>query len=325
MTLGAPRSLTIDISLVYAQTSVIGKFVMSPPFPPLNWLRAFEASARHLSFTHAANELSLSQVAVSKQIKQLELHLNEPLFVRHARSLELTRVAEAYLPKVRDAFERLSDGTQEVFGGRHSKILTVRSAVAFSVKWLAPRLRDFRIRHPNIQLRFVSSVWNETVGNPEYDLDIRYGTGNWPGLQSDRLTWDTIAPLCSRTLLANGHLSEYRDLANHTLIHVLGYQEGWAKWLRAAGLPNLAKGRGNLQVDNSLLAFQLASHDCGVALARSSLGESEKRTTMLVRPFDLAVPIDEAFYLVSTSGVQPHPNAEAFRSWLLEVARNEAT
>ncbi len=103
---------------------VIGHLAMVHRMPPLNWLRAFEASARHLSFTHAANELGLRQVAVSKQVKQLELQLREPLFIRHARSLEMTRTAEAYLPKVRDAFERLSDGTREVFGNRRSKVLS---------------------------------------------------------------------------------------------------------------------------------------------------------------------------------------------------------
>ncbi|MGI9366141.1 MAG: LysR substrate-binding domain-containing protein [Rhizobiaceae bacterium] len=289
--------------------------------PPLNWLRAFEATGRHLSFTQAANELNLSQVAVSKQVKQLELHLREQLFIRHARSLEMTKVAEAYLPKVRDAFERLSDGTLEVFGKRQSKHLTLRSAVGFSVNWLAPRLPDFYARHPHVSLRIVSSVWNEEVGNPEYDLDIRYGTGKWSGLHSHRLTSDTIAPVCSPAMVDSLGLLDPSDLADCTLIHVLGYEEGWAKWLRASTAPHQMDTGGGVQVDNSLLAFELASSGQGIALARSSLAEQEIASGRLCYPFDLHVPIEEAFYLTSPVDAPMHDDAEALRLWLLEITQ----
>ena len=302
------------------QKIVMGQFVMKYSMPPLTWLRAFEAAARHLSFTHAARDLGLSQVAVSKQVKQLELKLREQLFVRHARSLELTKVGEAYLPKVRDAFERLSDGTQEVFGERHSDILTIRSVVGFSVNWLAPRLPDFHAKHPNIALRIVSSVWNEEVGNPNFDLDIRYGTGNWSGLRADRLTWDTISPVCAPSLIEQKKIERIEDLANHNLIHVLGYEEGWAKWLRATNCEkSVDTGRGT-QVDNSLLAFQMAANGNGIALARSSLSEGDIAKGSLTLPFDLQVPIEEAFYLVSRTVQRNERNAEKFRNWLLSVA-----
>jgi len=296
---------------------------MAHQIPPLNWLRAFEASARHLSFTHAANELGLSQVAVSKQVKQLELYLREHLFVRRARSLDMTKAAEAYLPKVRDAFERLSDGTSEVFGGRRSKVLTLRAAVGFSVNWLAPRLPDFYARHPDIPLRIVSSVWNEEIGNPEFDLDIRYGTGKWSGMRADRLTWDTITPVCAPFGVGNGCLAQVNDLANCTLIHVLGYEEGWAKWLRAAGVANVIDAGQGLQVDNSLLAFELAARGSGVALARSCLADRVIEAGHLVRPFDLRVPIEEAFHLVSMTADHEHADSPALRAWLLEVAEQD--
>ncbi len=291
--------------------------------PPLNWLRAFEASARHLSFTHAAAELGLSQVAVSKQVKQLELHLREPMFVRRARSLEITTAAEAYLPKVRDAFERLSDGTREVFGSRRSKVLTLRAAVGFSVNWLAPRLPDFYTRYPEIPLRIVSSVWNEEVGNPDFDLDIRYGTGKWPGMRADRLTWDTITPVCDPSLARNARLAHYDDLAQSTLIHVLGYEEGWAKWLRAAGMADVIDAGQGMQVDNSLLAFELAARGCGIALARSCLADRLIKAGHLVTPFDLTVSIEEAFHLVSMTGDYEHADCAVLRRWLLEMAKEE--
>lgn len=291
--------------------------------PPLNWLRAFEAAGRHLSFTHAANELNLSQVAVSKQVKQLELHLREQLFIRHARSLEMTKVAEAYLPKVRDAFEKLSDGTQEVFGRRRSKILTLRSAVGFSVNWLAPKLPDFQSRYPEVQIRIVSSVWNEEIGNPNYDLDIRYGTGKWPGMQAHRLTWDTISPVCTQAFKEDKNLSDIELLSQCTLIHVLGYEEGWAKWLRAAKASNEVDAGNGLQVDNSLLAFELAASGYGVALARSSLAEQEVLSGRLIHPFELKVPIKEAFYLVSPADAEEHEDLQLLRDWLLEMAELE--
>jgi LysR family glycine cleavage system transcriptional activator len=288
--------------------------------PPLNWLRAFEATGRHLSFTHAASELNLSQVAVSKQVKQLELYLREQLFIRHARSLEMTKTAEAYLPKVRDAFERLSDGTLEVFGNRRSKTLTLRSAVGFSVNWLANKLPDFEAKYPDISLRIVSSIWNEEIGNPEFDLDIRYGTGKWPGMKADRLTWDTIAPICSPIMIDNKKLLKVDDLANYKLIHVLGYEEGWNKWLRAMGAERLVDAGMGLKVDNSLLAFELAVSGLGVALARSSLATMEIKSGRLVFPFEHQVAIDEAFYLTSAIDGPMHEDAETLRMWLVETA-----
>ena len=170
--------------------------------PPLSWLRAFEASARHLSFTHAASELNLTQAAISKQVKLLEHYLREPLFQRNARSLVLTKVGAAYLPKVRDSFERLSVGTQEVFGNRRSEVLTLRASAGFSVNWVAPRLIDFFEKFPKIPVRIVSSIWAEEFDRERFDLDIRYGHGNWPAFRTDRLSWDVLEPLCSPEKLA---------------------------------------------------------------------------------------------------------------------------
>ncbi len=294
---------------------------MAHKFPPLVWLRSFEASARHLSFTHAAKELNLTQAAVSKQVKQLEFHLRQKLFIRHPRSLEMTKTAESYLPKVQDSFERLAAGTREVFGSRRSEILTIRAAVGFSVNWLAPRLPDFYTKHPDVPLRLVSSVWNEQVGNPSFDLDVRYGNGKWPELNADRLTWESITPLCSPVLLETGQISTPEDLINNTLIHVLGYQEGWSTWLQVAGVEDINES-GGLQVDTSLLAFELATSGVGVALARSSMMQHEVENGRLIAPFDITVPIEEAFYLVSAVASDIHPHLETFRSWILAQAES---
>ncbi len=286
--------------------------------PPLIWLRAFEASARTRSFSTAAAELHVTQAAVSKHVKSLELHLRQPLFLRRPRSLELTKTAEAYLPKVQDAFERLALGTREVFGQRRSQGLTLRCAVSFAVNWLAPRLPDFLARHPHIGLRVISSVWNEAFDKESFDLDIQYGNGIWTGCTSHRLTWETITPLCAPQLLSQG-LHAPNDLRDQRLLHVLGYQEGWGIWLNAAGAKGVDPGQG-VQLDTSLAAFAIAAQGGGVALGRASLAAQDLASGRLVAPFDLAVPIDEAFYLLEPKGGKASADLRIFVDWITAQA-----
>jgi LysR family transcriptional regulator, glycine cleavage system transcriptional activator len=286
--------------------------------PPLPWLRAFEVSARHLSFTSAAQELALSQAAVSKQIKLLELKLGEPLFNRFPRSLGLTKAGEAFLPKVQDAFERLAAGAGEVFGPRRSDVLTIRCAVGFAVNWLAPRLPDFMAKHPDIALRLISSVWNEDAGSEAFDLDIRYGDGNWPGVRSERLTREALQPVCSPGLLKDGRLKTPVDLMNHALIHVLGYKEGWALWLKRAGVKTMPAI--SLQCDTSLMAFELAAEGAGVALGRTSMLAKDLSSGRLAAPFELAVPVEEGFHVIWQNSALQQGNARQFKDWLLETA-----
>lgn len=286
--------------------------------PPLPWLRAFEVSARHLSFTSAATELALSQAAVSKQVKFLELKLGEPLFHRFPRSLGLTKAGEAFLPKVQDAFERLAAGTSEVFGPRRSDVLTIRCAVGFAVNWLAPRLPDFIAKHPEIPLRMISSVWNEDDGNDTFDLDIRYGDGRWPGVKSERLTREMLQPVCSPELRQS--LRSPAGLLNHKLIHVLGYKEGWALWLKKADVLKAPANPG-LQCDTSLIAFELAAQSAGIALGRTSMVEPELQSGRLVAPFELVVPVEEGFHLMSRENAHNARHASAFRTWVLDMVQ----
>lgn len=289
--------------------------------PPLTWLRAFEAAARTLSFTSAAAELHVTQAAISKHVKALELRLGQALFLRRPRSLELTKMGEAYLPKVQDALERLSTGTREVFGQRRGQVLTVRCAVSFSVVWLAPRLGGYLDARPGRAVRIISSVWTDAFDKDAVDLDIQYGTGGWDGVESHRLTWDRITPLCAPSVAAG--LRGPGDLARHRLLHVMGYQEGWGRWLTAAGARQVDPGQG-LHLDTSLAAFALAARGGGVALGRSSLAAAERAAGRLVAPFALDLPIDEAFHLLVPKGRTPHPEAAEFADWLVQEARAQA-
>ena len=292
---------------------------MRPDLPPLTWLRAFEAAARTLSFTHAGADLNLTQAAVSKHVKSLELYLRHPLFIRRPRSLELTKSGAAYLPKVQDALERLATGTREVFGQRRAEAMTLRCAVSFAVSWLAPRLPDFLDHFPGASIRIISSVWNDPFDKDSFDLDIQYGTGDWPGFASHRLTWETITPLCAPDLAQHLRLASPDQLANHRLLHVMGYQEGWGIWLNAAGATDVDPGQG-LHLDSSLTAFELAAQGGGVALGRKSVAAALRASGRLVAPFELEVPIGEAFYLLKPIGPDTHPDASVFTDWLLAMA-----
>lgn len=286
--------------------------------PPLNWLRAFEVAARHRSFTHAAQELNLTQAAISKQVKLLELHLRQKLFVRLPRSLALTKSGEAYLPKVKDAFERLNLGTQEVFGRQRGSVITIRCAVSFAVNWLAPHLPDFMAKHPKVKIRLVSSVWDDNDDVKQFDLDIQYGTGSWPNADCHRLTHETLSPLCTPQLVNT--MRKPVNLKQHNLLHVIGYQDGWATWLSAAGISDIDPG-GGLQCDTSLVAFELAAQGCGVAMGRSSLVNKELQSGRLVAPFKLTVRVEEAFYLIRPADGGLSADAKLFADWLIDLAR----
>ena len=174
--------------------------------PPLNWLRAFEVSARCLNFTHAAEELCLTQGAVSQQIRQLESHLGVALFKRLPRGLGLSEEGQAYLPVVQDAITRLAVGTNEIFGQHKRRPIKVRGSLAFFVHWLAPKLQAFSQAHPHVDIRYISNIWVKELDG-EDDMEIRWGHGQWPGLVSQRLTWDTLFPVCSPGLMAKSPLT----------------------------------------------------------------------------------------------------------------------
>ncbi len=292
---------------------------MSHQMPPLPWLRAFEASARHLSFTDAAAELNLTQAAISKQVKLLEHYLSERLFERLPRSLALTRAGAAFLPKVSDAFERLSAGTVEVFGRRRLGILSVRAPVGYAVTWLAARLPRLLAAHPRTQVRIVSSVWAEDYDSETFDLDIRYGFGTWAGFTADRVTREKLIPMCLPEVAKR--ITVPNDLAKERLLHVLGYQEGWAVWLAAAGANHVDPGSG-LWFDTTPMALEVAAQGGGVALGRSSMLERELASGRLVPAFDLALPIEEGFFLVAPDKGARHPDAAVFREWLLAEAES---
>ncbi|WLG53496.1 LysR substrate-binding domain-containing protein [Pseudomonas sp. FP1742] len=286
--------------------------------PPLNWLRAFEVSARCLNFTHAAEELHLTQGAVSQQIRQLESHLGVALFKRLPRGLGLTEEGQSYLPVVQDAISRLAVGTNEIFGQRNRRHLKVRGSLSFLHYWLAPRLADFCREYPQIDIRYISNIWVKEPDG-EDDLEIRWGCGEWSGLHAQRLTWDILQPVCSPTLMASSPIHEPRDLMNHSLLHVLGYEEGWGYWLKRVGADDFDYSRG-LQFDTLISTIRMAELGQGVALARSSVVEDLLKNGQLVAPFNYRIEASESFYLVHEQNEVLSPDAAHFSTWLVAQA-----
>ncbi len=286
--------------------------------PPLNWLHTFEASARHLNFTHAATELCLTQGAVSQQIRLLESHLGVALFQRLARGLSLTKEGRAYYPVVQDAISRLSVGTSEIFSPDSQSLVKIRGSLSFFSYWLAPKLADFKALHPHIDIRYASHIWL-AEWDAEEDMEIRWGHGDWQGLLSQRLTWDSLMPVCSPALPQHTRLDTPADLTNHTLLHVLGYEEGWGYWLNIMGEDQVDFSRG-MQFDTLVSTLRMAELGQGVALARSSMVSELIAQGRLIAPFAKQVEASESFYLVKESSVPLHSAAQVFFDWLLEQA-----
>ncbi|MHB0775877.1 LysR substrate-binding domain-containing protein [Halomonas sp. WWR20] len=279
--------------------------------PPILWLQAFEAAARRLSFTQAGHELGVTQSAVSQRIRLLEDRLGQKLFVRHPRSLTLTPAGQAWLPSVQEAFTRLMEGTAEVFGPRPEVPVTLRATPVMQQTWLAPRLLAFHQQYPQIAIHLVSAIWNEDFGPQGADLEIRYGQGDWEGVEGVSLGSETMLPACSPDVAER--LQTPADLAGETLLHALGFAVGWPAWLEQAGVAGLDRRCSAFSCDNQVTTLMLAARGAGVALTHRSLLFQRDD---LVAPFDLAVPSDECFWLVRPMRRKPHDAALLLWEWL---------
>jgi LysR family glycine cleavage system transcriptional activator len=297
---------------------------MTHRLPPLAALRAFEAAARHLSFTRAAAELHVTQTAISHQIRGLEELLGVRLFRRLPRGLALTDEAQRYLPAVRDAFDRITSATSELMAARTAGPLTASVLPSFAAKWLVPRLGRFRTVHPEIDLRISTSLHLVDFAREDVDLGIRMGRGHYPGLRVDRLFGEALIPVCSPALLEDGPpVRQPADLRHHVLLHDDDYT-GWQLWLDLAGVEGVDAGRGPIFTDSGMVV-QAAAEGQGVALARVALAAWDIAAGRLVRPFEVTLPHDLAYYLVCPEAAAGRPRVAAVRAWLLAEATAYAT
>ena len=293
---------------------------MPAPLPSLNGLRAFEAAARHMSFTRAAAELNVTQTAVSHQIRRLEEQLGTRLFVRRNRALSLTREARDYLPSIRSAFDDLRQATARLRRPEREGVLTVSTTASLATKWLVSRVAAFQDAHPGLAVRISTSAHLVDFQREEVDMAVRYGRGSWPGLRADWLMAERLFPVCSPALLAAKPLREPADLAHHTLLHTSVSREDWQLWLTAAGLPLSIAAQRGLTFDQGFMAVQAAMEGLGVALGRTRLVEADLAAGRLVAPFDIALPQDAGYYVVSPVATAGSAKVALFRRWLIASA-----
>jgi LysR family glycine cleavage system transcriptional activator len=288
--------------------------------PSLTGLRAFEAAARHLSFSRAAAELNVTPTAISHLISRLEQQLGVRLFIRRNRAVLLTREGQDYLPPIRSAFEDLRQATARLRRPSHEGLLTVSTTASLATKWLVSRVAAFQDAHPGIEVRITTSAHLVDFRREEVDLAVRFGLGHWPGLRADWLMAEHVFPVCSPSLLAAKPLRAPEDLAQHTLLHTTVSREDWQLWLTAAGLPlSIAKQRG-LMFDQGFMAVQAAMEGLGVALGRTHLVEADIAAGRLVVPFDTVLPQDAGYYVVAPMANAEFPKIALFREWLLASA-----
>ncbi|WP_027543409.1 transcriptional regulator GcvA [Bradyrhizobium sp. WSM2254] len=299
---------------------------MTARLPSLNGLRAFEAAARHLSFTLAASELNVTQTAISHQIRRLEEELGIRLFIRQNRALALTPEARDYLPGVRAAFNDLRLATDRLLRRDDDKVLTLSTLASLAAKWLLPRLTDFQEQHPGIDVRITTSTSLVDFQRDDVDAAIRYGRGQWPGLRADWLMADELFPVCSPSLLRGDKpLQRPEDLRNRPLLHTSNANsDDWRLWLTAAGLPaDIAKQPG-ITFDMIFMTIQAAIDGIGVAMGRTSYVQDDIAKGRLVVPFKIALPADAGFYLVAPEGRREAPKLAAFRQWIVAATQNKA-
>jgi LysR family glycine cleavage system transcriptional activator len=298
----------------------------------LNAMRAFEASARHQSFSAAAAELNVTPAAVGQLVRSLEDWLGTPLFVRGSGGrarLVATEVAERALPDIRAGFDRLSLGLARLKEGSANGVLTVTVSPAFAAKWLLPRIDRFQAAWPDTDVRLDTSLKLLDFVAQGVDIGVRYGAGAWPGLTAEKLMDEEIYPVCSPAMRRAAKWRAPRDLARAALIHDLSVDShagfaSWEAWFGSVGVTGAAASRG-MKINNSAAVLQAAIEGHGVALARSVMARDDLVAGRLVRLFpDVAFTSALAYYVVYRPECASLPRLVAFRDWLMKEAASAA-
>jgi LysR family glycine cleavage system transcriptional activator len=293
--------------------------------PPLNALRAFESAARHLNFSRAADELSVTPGAVSQQIQNLEDYVGASLFKRTSRGLLLTDSAQTALPALREAFDRLAEAASLLTAAVDGRRLTLTAPPSLAAKWLVPRLGRFEAAHPQVDVWLSADMELVDFASTDVDLAIRYGAGPYLGLEVIRLMGESVLPVMSPELAAANPVNSPTDLARHVLLH-----DGspvadescpdWVMWLAARGVRGFDANRGP-RFNQSSLVIEAAMAGRGVALAKRALAQDDLDAGRLIAPpMGAAMSVDFAYYLVHPKAKGRLPQVKAFVSWIKEEA-----
>lgn len=292
--------------------------------PSLNALKAFESAARHESFTRAAEELCVTQGAVSHQVKALETAIGLKLFNRERQRLIITEAGREYLAVVRDAFDRIALGTERITQRQRSGVLTVSTSPDFAAKWLVHRLGRFAEMHPEIDLRISATMHHVDFAREEVDLAVRHGDGNWAGLDVVRLCSEELFAVCSPKLISGWKRSiKPADVLKLPLLH-LDDRSDWSRWLAAAGVTGTEASHGPI-LNRASMVIDAAANGQGVGLARTTLAAWDLINARLVAPFSVTLPLSKSYWIVCPRAMSTLPKIATFRDWLLAEAAEEAT
>jgi len=301
---------------------MIAPSAMLRRLPSLNALKAFEAAARHESFTKAADELSVTQGAVSHQVKALEAELGLRLFNRERQRLIITDAGRNYLEVVRDAFDRLAVGTNRLLQLQRSGVLTVTTSPNFAAKWLVHRLGNFVEAHPEIDLRVSATMHHVDFAREEVDLAVRHGEGNWPGLDTVRLSPEQLFAVCSPKLFTRRRqVAKPADILKYPLIH-MDSRADWSRWLQAAGIENSKAIHGPV-LNRASMVIDAAINGQGIALARTTLAAFDLISGRLVRPFAETLRLSKTYWIICPKATTTLPKIVTFRNWLLAEADSD--
>ena len=297
------------------------EILMYKRLPPLNSLKAFESAARYLSFTKAADELCVTQAAVSHQIKLLEEFLGIELFKRKNRSLELTELGKAYFIDINKILRRLNEATERLLTLKTDPHLNISVPQTFGIQWLVPHLSEFNQLYPQIEVRLTGVDQDEGLLNKEIDLAIYYGLGHWQNLQVDRLGEENLLILASPELLAENPIIQPEDLGGHTLIHI-HTRDNWQAMANHLQLDDLNIQQGPL-FSHTFMALQAAIHGQGIVLANRllALQEIENSSLKVVLPTNLPDP--KSFYVVNHLDRLDDQKIQAFRQWIINSIKQE--
>ena len=292
--------------------------------PALNALKAFEAAARHESFTRAAEELCVTQGAVSHQVKALEVELGIKLFNRERQRLIITDAGRDYLAVLRDAFDRIAAGTERLVQRQTSGVLTVSTSPDFAAKWLVHRLGRFAEAHPSIDLRISATLHHVDFAREDVDLAVRHGDGSWPGLDVVRLSSEQLFAVCSPKLLEGrrGRIRKPSDVLKFPLLH-LDDRKDWAKWLETAGVAGAELSQGPV-LNRASMVIDAAVDGQGIALARTTLAAWDLISGRLVRPLPETLRLSKTYWIICPKATSTLPKIATFRDWLLAEAADDS-
>lgn len=296
---------------------------MRRQLPPLSTLKAFEAAARHESFTRAAEELSVTQGAISQRVKALETELGIQLFKRERQGLVITTAGREYLDVVRTALDHIATGTDRLLKHQRSGVLTVSTSPDFAAKWLVPRLSLFTEAHPEIDLRISATTPHVDFAREDVDVAVRHGDGAWGGLHVARLCTEELFVVCSPSLVAGRKQMRHpTNVLKFPLLH-LDSRKGWAKWLEVAGVVVNKELHGPI-LNRASMLIDAAIDGQGLALARTALAAWDLLNGRLTRPFPQALPLFNLYWIVCPTTTASVPKITIFRDWMLAEAAEDA-